>query len=944
MKKEKISGLNSQTEIWNLFLRYIILAKGRMYERGGSIMSDNYEKMLQLAKHLGYSSFTGLQKTAFRSEDVYDSGKDLFVIGETSSGKTLIPMLMYYAAYQEAREKQQRTPQMLFVVPYRALAAQKKLEIERLFQGEELDIVQSTGEYRQNDDEIQRGEVDIAVIITEKVYRYASRDSTFLSRYDFLVIDEIGLLNDNSRGIRIDFILAWAHGHRIRTGRPRILMLGTPFYSWEAYISKYGFTEIKADGRPVELSKNTILYHKGWGILGTEGADPCVRRCRLMNQARYDNLLSNYEKPSISCEFYPVKNTLCDIIDLKQKSSGKLFCPYLSDTCKSPAVILPTNCKSISTYVLSELCRYHLKEKRQILIFWNNREEVRRLCRDLYLMLRDVLPCLADGETCRQKVLDACDVNEDDVYGVLEDSTLKEDKRYIYYQALEAGIGFHSSSVPNELRTYIEHNLLEDTKLKIVCSTETLAFGVNSNVDVVIIADLTKQTEQGIRYLTQNEYQNYIGRAGRYSKSRQKTNSKGYVYTLVKKNQQTVWNELIRSSDTPSRLYSLFFQDANTAGPMFILNLFTDESSKFSREEIQDMIQTLPRPDGYEEERLTEIVRKALNFLVDKKLLQYSQQRLVGRGQKECGKRYCLTLYGSQMKGYILDSSDYDLVYHSIEEQTDKGIWQEIDIVTLLYRFLSSRHATECLGGMYTNAKAEVDLQSTYENLKARYAKGDIPEWLEKMNLKNDRQEKLLHILVGLMSWMDSDNPRMIFRNCKIHYSLLSKLAEQLAYLLEIGQLMLRHLLTEQWMERREQFRKFESFGILVDELSLEEEICKKEAWLQKIHCSLYYGIHAGVWEKFLSFLEASQDEGAAALADRLSPARINPETARSLRKAAVRYRFFERPSRAQDEDIEVRNNYRDQKRQYQKDVRNMGRYYDAFFAASFGENYTLEE
>lgn len=907
-------------------------------------MLDNYEKMLRLANHLGYPSFTELQETAFRSENVYDSGRDLFIIGETSSGKTLIPMLMYYAAYQEAREKQQRTPQVLFVVPYRALAAQKKLEIERLFQGEELDIVQSTGEYRQNDDEIQRGEVDIAVIITEKVYRYASRDSTFLSRYDFLVIDEIGLLNDNSRGIRIDFILAWAHSQRIRSGKPRILMLGTPFYSWEAYISKYGFTEIKADGRPVELSKNTILYHKGWGILGTEGADPHVSRCRLMNQVRYNNLLSSYEKPSISCEFYPVKNTLCDIIDLKQKPSGGFFCPYLSDICKSPVAILPPNCESISTYVLSELCRYHLKENRQILIFWNNREEVRRLCRDLYLMLRDVLPCHMDGETCRQKVLNACDINEDDVYGVLEDNTLKEDERYIYYQALETGIGFHSASVPNELRTYIEQNLLEDTKLKIVCSTETLAFGVNSNVDVVIIADLTKQTGQGMRYLTQNEYQNYIGRAGRYSRDRQKSNSKGYVYTLVKKNQQTVWNELIRSVDTPPRLYSLFFQAANTAGPMFILNLFTDESSKLSREEIQEMIQTLPRPDGYEEKDLTEIVRNALNFLVDKKLLQYSRQRLMGRSRKEAEKRYCLTMYGSQMKGYIFDSPDYDLIYHAIEEQTDKGIWQEIDILTLLYRLLSSRHATEYLGRIYTGARVGVDFQTTYENLKVRYAKGDVPKWLENMEPKNEKQVKLLHILVGLMSWMDSDNPRMIFRNCKIHYSLLSKLAEQLAYLLEIGQLMLRHLLTEQWMERREQFRKFESFGIPVDELGLEEEICKKEAWLQKIHCSLYYGIHAGVWEKFLSFLEASQDEGAAALADRLSPARINPETARSLRKAAVRYRFFEQPSRAQDEDIEVRNNYIDQKRQYQKDVRHMGRYYDAFFSASFGENYTLEE
>ena len=469
-------------------------------------MSENYDKMLRLANQLGYPSFTDLQETAFRSEDVYDSGRDLFIIGETSSGKTLIPMLMYYAAYQEALEKQQRTPRMLFVVPYRALAAQKKLEIERLFQGEDLDIAQSTGEYRQNDDEIQRGEVDIAVVITEKVYRYASRDSAFLSRYDFLVIDEAGLLNDNSRGIRIDFILAWAHSRRLRSGKPRILMLGTPFYNWEAYISKYGFTEIKADGRPVELSKNTILYYKGWGIHGTEGADPCVTRCRLLSQTRYEKLLSDYEKPTIGCEFYPVENTLCDVIDLKQKNSGEVFCPYLSDTCRSPVVILPPNCKSISMYVLSEVCRYHLKENRQILIFWNNREEVRRLCRDLYLMLREELPCPADGETCRQRILDACDINEDDVYGVLEDSTLKEDERYIYYQALEAGIGFHSASVPNELRTYIERNLLEDTKLKIVCSTETLAFGVNSNVDVVIIADLTKQTGQEMRYLTQNEY------------------------------------------------------------------------------------------------------------------------------------------------------------------------------------------------------------------------------------------------------------------------------------------------------------------------------------------------------------------------------------------------------------------------------------------------------
>lgn len=86
---------------------------------------SQYTSYLELAKQHHISAFTALQEEAFRSEYISDSERNLFVIGETSSGKTLIPLLLYERAVIEAQRSGSPCPQMLFVVPYRALAAQK---------------------------------------------------------------------------------------------------------------------------------------------------------------------------------------------------------------------------------------------------------------------------------------------------------------------------------------------------------------------------------------------------------------------------------------------------------------------------------------------------------------------------------------------------------------------------------------------------------------------------------------------------------------------------------------------------------------------------------------------------------------------------------------------------------------------------------------------------
>jgi len=97
------------------------------------------------------------------------------------------------------------------------------------------------------------------------------------------------------------------------------------------------------------------------------------------------------------------------------------------------------------------------------------------------------------------------------------------------------------------LRSLIEEDFLsEDGRLKIVFSTETLAYGINSNADVVIIPRMTKLSHDRIqsadekknledRFLYPNEYMNYCGRAGRLTAHRAAHEQKtiGLVYPFI---------------------------------------------------------------------------------------------------------------------------------------------------------------------------------------------------------------------------------------------------------------------------------------------------------------------------------------------------------------------------------------------------------------------------
>lgn len=127
-----------------------------------------------------------------------------FITGDTSSEKTLIPLIHYLLEKEKNPDYK-----MLFLVPYCALASQKQTEITELLHRVKPDlyVALSTGECREEDNDIRTRDVDVAVIIYEKAYYFVCNTKGFLQQYQTIVYDEFALSKNDSRRITCDLML-----------------------------------------------------------------------------------------------------------------------------------------------------------------------------------------------------------------------------------------------------------------------------------------------------------------------------------------------------------------------------------------------------------------------------------------------------------------------------------------------------------------------------------------------------------------------------------------------------------------------------------------------------------------------------------------------------------------------------------------------------------------
>jgi helicase len=132
-------------------------------------------------------------------------------------------------------------------------------------------------------------------------------------------------------------------------------------------------------------------------------------------------------------------------------------------------------------------------------------------------------------------------------------------------QVLQGGVGFHNADLSPQERTALETRFRDPASdLKVIVATTTLAMGINTPAEAVVIAGLIHRGPSPTRYSVA-EYKNMVGRAGRLGFAQA---GESYIVATGDPTAQEAWSRYILGN--PEEVTSHFL-DASTDPQTLIL-------------------------------------------------------------------------------------------------------------------------------------------------------------------------------------------------------------------------------------------------------------------------------------------------------------------------------------------------------------------------------------
>lgn len=174
-----------------------------------------------------------------------------------------------------------------------------------------------------------------------------------------------------------------------------------------------------------------------------------------------------------------------------------------------------------------------IKIKKQALIFVNSKKSAEKTAEDLSKKINSTTPELHE---LSQKILHSLP------------TPTKQCKRLSF--CIEKGISFHHAGLAPKQKSLIE-DAFRDKLIKIICSTPTLAYGLDLPAYRVILQDLRRFSFRGMQYISVLEYLQMSGRAGRPKYD-------DYGESIVVTNNEKAKNEIneIYINGRPEEIYS----------------------------------------------------------------------------------------------------------------------------------------------------------------------------------------------------------------------------------------------------------------------------------------------------------------------------------------------------------------------------------------------------
>lgn len=177
-------------------------------------------------------------------------GESCLVVGPTSCGKTFVGELVC------ARHALAMRPS-LYLVPFKALAEEKYGDFQRKYGSQAVgaDVLISTADRRDQDRRVAHGNFTIAILTYEKLAALLVSHPALVKNSGALVIDEIQMISDPSRGAELELLIT-----RVRQIAPRLQIIGLSAVVAElnGFDGWLNAKVIEDHNRPVRLREGVI--------------------------------------------------------------------------------------------------------------------------------------------------------------------------------------------------------------------------------------------------------------------------------------------------------------------------------------------------------------------------------------------------------------------------------------------------------------------------------------------------------------------------------------------------------------------------------------------------------------------------------------------------------------------------------------------------------------
>ena len=214
--------------------------------------------LVEIWRESGFFELLPMQTEAIENFGLLNnSSGNLLIIAPTSSGKTFVGEL---AAVKEALEMRKA----FFLVPFRAIAEEMFADFTSKYNGYGFRIAISDSDHREYDDEILRGDFDIAVVVYEKLAGLLVTDPNMLGNSGLVIADEIQMVMDESRGPSIELLLT----KLLSQGAVRIIALSAVLEQLNDFDEWLTARVLRSTIRPTELreaiysSDGTVEYRE----------------------------------------------------------------------------------------------------------------------------------------------------------------------------------------------------------------------------------------------------------------------------------------------------------------------------------------------------------------------------------------------------------------------------------------------------------------------------------------------------------------------------------------------------------------------------------------------------------------------------------------------------------------------------------------------------------